>query len=446
MTNFLRRFFTIPYVELFKDLKLLDIGCGHGNILRQFFPKNAVGIDNDRLILKMARERGHKNVKYANLEKGIPFKNESFEAVTAVHVIEHLKNINFLFEEVYRVLRPGGYFYIDTPAADHKFWDNPDHIRPCTLVSIKKLCQNNNFEVVKWKYSKSYLPFRNSSNSGTKLLSQKPPLSPEQISRKRRVHFPFKKWVGIVHNYLLGKIGLNRYWLKELKNYYNWKDESAFYKIYKEKQKEATTLWKKKERKTEKDIRSFYSETDFWVLRQMFIHKNNCFPEIAKIIPKNRKDIHFCEYGSGIGPVTRWLTDRFPDVKFTLVDLPTHTMGFAKWRFKKNKNVEFLTVPLNGFPLKKQYDFINCFAVLEHVTKPFETVKHLIKHLKIGGTLFIDYQYGKGKDENLPQSAAQRDKTIDFLNNNLQIVWALDKNWKKDGGFGQYIKNKEIKD
>lgn len=260
---------------------------------------------------------------------------------------------------------------------------------------------------------------------------------------KRRKHLPLRKFIGLSKNYLLGKVGLNRGWLDELKRYYGWESDEEFYKTYEKKRKSAQTLWNKKKRETEEQIRSFYGESDYWVLRQMFIHKNNCFPEIAQLIPKD-KDIWFCEYGSGVGPVTTWLSNRFPNVNFTLVDLDVPALQFAKWRFRNKSNVEFLTVPPKSLPLKRKYDFITCFEVLEHVTQPLAVVKHMIEHLKLGGLLFVDFIADEAGDENLVQSQAQRGKTIDFLNGNLKAIWALDKNWKKDGGFGQYIKVKEL--
>lgn len=253
-------------------------------------------------------------------------------------------------------------------------------------------------------------------------------------------HFPLKKWIGLIKNYLLSRIGLNRYWLRELRDYYQWKSEQEFYSVYQRKRKEVAKLWKKKERRTEGAIRSFYKETDYFILRQMFIHKNNCFPEIADFIPKDRP-VSFCEYGSGVGPVTKWLIPRFSNINFTLVDLDSPTLNFAKWRFEKQSKVKFMTVPLHSFPLKKTYDLICCLAVMEHVSQPLALVKHFIKHLKTGGTLFIDFQYDEDENENLLKSQAQRNATIDYLNHNLKIVWALDKNWRKDGGFGQYIKS-----
>lgn len=254
-----------------------------------------------------------------------------------------------------------------------------------------------------------------------------------------RKRLPLAKFLGLLKNYALGKIGLNRKWLDELREYYGWKDDNQFWKTYYKKRKEASKLWYQKIRKTEKQIRSFYAESDYWVLRQMYIHKNNCFPEIAKFIPKTG-NVLFCEYGCGVASVTAWLIPRFDNLKYSLADINTPTLKFAKWRFRNNKNVEIIKIPLNNLPFKKKYDFITCFEVLEHVTQPLKIVKHLVDHLKIGGILFVDFIADEADDENLAQSQAQRNKTINFLNKNLKPIWALDKNWKKNGGFGQYTK------
>lgn len=49
--------------------------------------------------------------------KPLPFDSNSLEAVFCSHVIEHIPNdkVQYLFDEVYRVLAPGGYFRITCP-------------------------------------------------------------------------------------------------------------------------------------------------------------------------------------------------------------------------------------------------------------------------------------------------------------------------------------------
>jgi len=56
---------------------------------------------------KVAKERGIKCIQH-DVNKGIPFKDESFDAIWAEEVIEHLYNTDYFLEEVYRVLRKGG--------------------------------------------------------------------------------------------------------------------------------------------------------------------------------------------------------------------------------------------------------------------------------------------------------------------------------------------------
>ena len=62
--------------------------------------------------------------KYSNLEKLIhieklplPFKEESIDGTFMIEVIEHLSNkeLNHILEEMYRILKKGGYLIITTP-------------------------------------------------------------------------------------------------------------------------------------------------------------------------------------------------------------------------------------------------------------------------------------------------------------------------------------------
>ena len=49
--------------------------------------------------------------------KPLPFESNSLEAVFCSHVIEHLpnENVQYLFNEVFRILAPGGYFRVTCP-------------------------------------------------------------------------------------------------------------------------------------------------------------------------------------------------------------------------------------------------------------------------------------------------------------------------------------------
>lgn len=55
---------------------------------------------------------------WANLADGLPFRDESADAIYSHHVIEHLPDLDFHFAEMFRVLKPGGVFRVGGPNGD----------------------------------------------------------------------------------------------------------------------------------------------------------------------------------------------------------------------------------------------------------------------------------------------------------------------------------------
>jgi SAM-dependent methyltransferase len=76
--------------------------------------KSIVGLDYDFDALK-----NHANIsrKVRGDMTRLPFKDDSFDLVTANMVVEHLDQPDVQFREVSRVLRPGGVFIFHTPSA-----------------------------------------------------------------------------------------------------------------------------------------------------------------------------------------------------------------------------------------------------------------------------------------------------------------------------------------
>jgi ubiquinone/menaquinone biosynthesis C-methylase UbiE/uncharacterized protein YbaR (Trm112 family) len=91
----------------------LDLGCGTGNVLKfgkRYF-KKAIGIDISFNMLKAARKNDLEVVQGDILFP--PFKSSLFDVVSVFSVLHHLYNYTQAFNQIGRVLKPGGYLYSD---------------------------------------------------------------------------------------------------------------------------------------------------------------------------------------------------------------------------------------------------------------------------------------------------------------------------------------------
>lgn len=126
---------------------LLDVGCSVGATLLAARQRgwDAVGVDVSRNAVDVCRKNGLKCHAVDGFD--LPFPDQSFDVVSAWHVIEHVADVNVTLREWRRVLRPGGLLVIETPDASsrvvrrrgtryRRFWA-PEHtyaFTPATLA------------------------------------------------------------------------------------------------------------------------------------------------------------------------------------------------------------------------------------------------------------------------------------------------------------------------
>jgi SAM-dependent methyltransferase len=114
--------FVTERIPLFREAigrgrHVLDLGCRSGALTRHFLEGNTVvGLDVDRAALVKAEALGVETV-LANVEEPLPFEDESFDAVVAGELLEHLRFPDELVAEIRRVLRPGGVLVGSVPNA-----------------------------------------------------------------------------------------------------------------------------------------------------------------------------------------------------------------------------------------------------------------------------------------------------------------------------------------
>ena len=98
---------------------VLDLCCGDGYFCSLFSPDGvAAGCDFSLAALRQARDRKQYGVVVsADVARGIPFRDESFQTVFSNSSLEHVKNVDVTLQEISRVLKKGGLFY--TTFASH---------------------------------------------------------------------------------------------------------------------------------------------------------------------------------------------------------------------------------------------------------------------------------------------------------------------------------------
>ena len=96
--------------------RVLDAGCGRGGVIERYCQQGqqAVGVDGDLASLK--EHRCLRQLVRGDLAS-LPFPGGCFDVVLCSWVMEHLTRPDLVFEELARVLRPGGHLVILAPNA-----------------------------------------------------------------------------------------------------------------------------------------------------------------------------------------------------------------------------------------------------------------------------------------------------------------------------------------
>lgn len=134
---------------------LLDVGCGSGDWLVSMRERGwkVTGVDLDENAAALARRRGL-TVNCGALERQ-NFADDSFDAITLNHVIEHVPDPIGTLRECARILKPGGTLAVFTPngsSLGHRiykeFWrglEPPRHLHIFTLQSMRCVVERAGF-------------------------------------------------------------------------------------------------------------------------------------------------------------------------------------------------------------------------------------------------------------------------------------------------------------
>ncbi|MFC2015652.1 class I SAM-dependent methyltransferase [Chloroflexota bacterium] len=159
----------LAYLDPTPGDRILDIGCGRGEIVRQCVElgASAVGLDYSQAAVEIARRDGTRDTVRAGAT-GIPFPACSFDKILFMEILEHLDDSDLAtaLDEIKRVLRPGGRMVGSTPnrwgaalpklakvagllglKAELATRDDPFHINVKNPFSLQRKLKRSGFKV-----------------------------------------------------------------------------------------------------------------------------------------------------------------------------------------------------------------------------------------------------------------------------------------------------------
>ncbi len=97
-------------------LSLIDIGCGNGDmtVFAEALGHFVTPVDISDARLSQERKEAF-NLIQTDINKPLPFVDESFDGAFMLEVIEHITGAEKLVGEISRILKPGGFIIITTP-------------------------------------------------------------------------------------------------------------------------------------------------------------------------------------------------------------------------------------------------------------------------------------------------------------------------------------------
>jgi SAM-dependent methyltransferase len=147
--------------------EILDIGCGNGLLLSEFEKRGCrvLGIEPDPAARRAAARRNVPTVpgRAEAIPSRLRHRINDFDAILAIHSLEHAKNFRQALNNAFQLLRPGGLFICEVPnheslgfADSGTAWFHTDagrHMHFLTEKSLRSFLEGAGFGIVRTEYA-----------------------------------------------------------------------------------------------------------------------------------------------------------------------------------------------------------------------------------------------------------------------------------------------------
>ena len=149
----------VEFCKFNEDDILLDLGCGKGATIKYLsdnYNIKAMGLDISKSLTEEAKRINENSEIVVSPAEDIPFDRHVFDGVFAECTLSLMDNLGKVIDEVYRIVKPGGYFVIsDIYAGKPEFLEelrsypvNSCLRSPHNLEDLKNLLAEKGFNIL----------------------------------------------------------------------------------------------------------------------------------------------------------------------------------------------------------------------------------------------------------------------------------------------------------
>ena len=141
-----------------KPDKILEIGSNDGAFLKYFKKKEVVGIEPCANVEIITKKMGYKTYPYYwndKTSKMVLKEHGRFDLVFSANTLSHIRNLNNVFRNIYRVLSDKGILIIEDPSLLECLKKNTydqfynEHIYVFSTISLNNILKKSNLEIYK---------------------------------------------------------------------------------------------------------------------------------------------------------------------------------------------------------------------------------------------------------------------------------------------------------